>query len=33
MFDFMDGVARGMGWGAAASLLVGLVSFMPHILR
>jgi hypothetical protein len=33
MLDFFDGLARGMGWGAAARLLIGLVSVVPHVLR
>lgn len=33
MVGFVEGMLRGMGWGAAASLLVAVVALAPHVIR
>jgi hypothetical protein len=33
MRQFMDGLALGMGWGTAASMLLAVISLAPYALR
>ena len=33
MREFLDGLALGMGWGTAASVLLAVVSLAPYALR
>ena len=33
MREFLDGLALGMGWGTAASVLLAVVSLAPDALR